>query len=840
MVLADVVLRDLRAAVVAAKQGDVFRPVTVVTWLGIRRLRLELCRRLSTVNVRVIGPEEFAGDRVPGHTVIAVRPGGAVVAEPLASASDVDMTIDAALDVSAAQVVSCPDASVECRVAVSALLRARRCGVAWSSMAVAVATQSSQPMLLDALHVAAVPFYVSRGKPLLQSAAARFVAGAIEVSVRGGNRGALSALWSSVPLVDPATGRLVPVMTWERLSRRWGVVDVHDWRLLVGRCVNGGASAFDVQRAEALVAFVEDLLTTIGNATADGLAAGLSWFLPGPNDENGRSAFGTSRNSEGEAADVVRRVLVEMPDFEPSRAGAEEKRRWFEGSLSGRSMHGSGRVGEGVQIGSPEALCFGSFDEVVVVGLSDEAARREGAGRVGRLAALAVLMNGRSATVTVPRSSARSQREVAPLPELLEALSDVHGTPVTAEDLHVWPSLIVGVQMIPSWQAAVVGTSFPRVESLTDGEALLAMLSLWTSAGGDLLAHPLVDIADGLKASLMASRARRGEAWSAWDGRLTELSGWSPVGSMWSVTRLESFHQCRLRVFLTDVLGARPLDWPENDVDPDARSVGTFVHKVMETLTNELLRIDVDARPSWPMWLTTFGSSHLTQVMQRAVDDLRAEGKLGRGPWWDAQLRWLEARLRHYLAGEVRDPDGFEPLLVESGPTRTDPWILETPVGDVRLQGRADRIETRGVEFRVVDFKTGSLKSLRSLAGSDDPLDDGRKLQLPVYAAMEADRGGFDLSHASGVYVNPLSANRAKRRVSLDVAPLIEPAKALLASGFTSMAEGLFTYETVAEPGNDSFCLFCDVKSCCPVDRITFGRDKLSAGLIADTSGVAQ
>lgn len=838
--LADLVLRDVEAAVRAAKQADAFHPVMIVTWFGMRRLRLEIGRRLSTVNVRVVGAEQFTGDRMPGETVILVRPGSAEDAASPTPLPDVVIPVDVSLDLSAAEVVSCPDASVECRVAVSALLDARCSAVAWSSMAVAVVTQSSQPMLLDALRVAGVPFHVSRGRALLQSAAARFVAGAIEISGSSGNRGAVSALWSSVPLVDPATGRLVPVMTWERLSRRWGVVDAHDWRLLVRRCVAGGAAVFDVDRAEALSRFVEDLSATIGHADADELALGLSRFLPSPNDENGRSAFGPHAYAEGEATDVLRRMLVEMPDFEPTQAGAAERIRWFERSLAGRSMQGTGRVGEGVQIGSPEAMCFGSFDEVVVVGLSDEAARREGPGRLARRAALAMLVNGRSATLTVPRSSARSQREVAPLPELLEAFSDLRGAPITAEDLHMWPSTIVSVQMIPSWQAAVVESGSRLLAALNDNDVRLTMLHSWTSAGGDLLAHPLVETADGLKASLSANRARRSGAWTAWDGGLTELSGWSPVGSVWSVTRLEQFHQCRLRVFLTDILGARPLDRPEDDADPDARSVGTFVHKVMETLTNELLHADVDVRPSWQTWLSMLGPSHLTLVMQRAVDDLRAEGKLGRGPWWDAQVRWLEARLRHYLAGEVRNPDGFEPVLVESGPTRTDPWILATPVGDVRLQGRADRIERRGVELRVVDFKTGSLKSLHSLAGSDDPLDGGRKLQLPVYAAMEADRNGFDVSHASGVYVNPLNANRAKRRVDLDVAPLIGPAKELLASGFASMAEGMFTYETVAEPGNDRFCLFCDVKSCCPVERITFGREKLLASHPADVSGEAQ
>ena len=101
---------------------------------------------------------------------------------------------------------------------------------------------------------------------------------------------------------------------------------------------------------------------------------------------------------------------------------------------------------------------------------------------------------------------------------------------------------------------------------------------------------------------------------------------------------------------------------------------------------------------------------------------------------------------------------------------------------------------------------------------------------------MEADRDGFVLTGATGMYVNPLSAHRSKRRVTFDVASLVEPAKERLRSAFDDMAEGGFTYETVAEKGNEWFCQYCDLKSCCPVDRFATGRTK-AATAATETTG---
>jgi RecB family exonuclease len=855
VVLADRVMNQLLEVIVVAKVGDPFAAVVVITKLGARRVRLELGRRMALVNVQVLSPKQIAewiaNGPIVGVTVVVLGPIDALASEQLEAIHYVPIAMPEPLGLDRVRIVSCPDAAVECRVAVSALLAARSRATPWSSMAVAVATTSSSPMLTAALSAAGIPFHLSAGRVMTQCVAARFVVGAIESSSSNWNRGAISALWSMVPIVDPATGRLVPVEQWERISRRYGVVDAHDWPLLVERCSRSpfGVVASDVVAAVALAAFVERLVDTIGSASPAELALGLSTFLPDPGSTIGRSVFGVSSSAEGEATDDVRKVLFTIPTRSDSDSGSgsgsgsgellssDELVRAFEKALVGRTMMGTGRVGEGVQVGTPEALSFGAFDAVVVVGLSDEGTRRDDDRRVLRSTALATLVNGRAATLTVPRSSARSQRAVAPFPGLLEALTLVHSLPVTADDLHAWPSALEGVEMIPSMTAARVGSS--GCPSLDVADQDLVELHDELGHGADLLGDDLVaGVSLGLRRSVTADRARRSDEWSSWDGKLAELSGWSPQDSVWAVTQMESFHQCRLRVFLTGVLGARPLDRPEDGSDPEARSVGTFVHKVMEYLAGDLLQIELSQRPSWNVWVEGLSSDDLRVVIDRAVIDLRAEGKLGRGAWWEAQIRWLEARLRHYLAGEAGAGDGFEPIQVEGGPTRDAPWILSTRVGDIRMQGRADRIEARGETIRVVDFKTGRLTSLQGLGDSADPLDEGRKLQLPVYAAMTANALSVGTDGASGVYVNPLSPHRSKRRVTMDVSSLIEPAKTVLREAFENMNEGMFTYETVAGKGNDKFCLFCDVKACCPVNRIVMGKTKAAAASVGVSASV--
>ena len=95
---------------------------------------------------------------------------------------------------------------------------------------------------------------------------------------------------------------------------------------------------------------------------------------------------------------------------------------------------------------------------------------------------------------------------------------------------------------------------------------------------------------------------------------------------------------------------------------------------------------------------------------------------------------------------------------------------------------------------------------------------------------MHADEQGVVYGHVSGVYVNPLRPDRAKRTVMFALSEeRVAAAKAMLVDAFESMADGHFGYRTGIKAGGDDFCRWCDMAACCPVDRITLSRAKPAA-----------
>lgn len=116
------------------------------------------------------------------------------------------------------------------------------------------------------------------------------------------------------------------------------------------------------------------------------------------------------------------------------------------------------------------------------------------------------------------------------------------------------------------------------------------------------------------------------------------------------------------------------------------------------------------------------------------------------------------------------------------------------------------------------------------MTGSDDQLDEGRTLQLPIYAAMAAEHFHYDVDKAHGAYINPLSADGVKRKLDVDAGLLSGPARQLLSRSFQDMAAGEFTFAIAADPqASEDMCRFCGMSSCSPTDRLEQGRTMLAA-----------
>jgi ATP-dependent helicase/nuclease subunit B len=220
----------------------------------------------------------------------------------------------------------------------------------------------------------------------------------------------------------------------------------------------------------------------------------------------------------------------------------------------------------------------------------------------------------------------------------------------------------------------------------------------------------------------------------------------------WAITQLEQHATCGLRYFGTYVLGLR------EEVDAVAITAiepidrGNLVHNVLEHLVGEWMAIPARSRPPW------LQGAHLDAQLLRAVElldlyaqPLESQNKLGHTSSWLAERAQILRSIESCLRDEA--DAGTQPLaaeynfsgLVVAAPTEGDHDGSAAGVPHTSFHGKIDRIDvlTDGA-LRVTDFKTGKA-SIRTA----DPLEGGRKLQLPMYA-IAADRDRGDLFGAAG------------------------------------------------------------------------------------------
>jgi CRISPR/Cas system-associated exonuclease Cas4 (RecB family) len=136
----------------------------------------------------------------------------------------------------------------------------------------------------------------------------------------------------------------------------------------------------------------------------------------------------------------------------------------------------------------------------------------------------------------------------------------------------------------------------------------------------------------------------------------------------------------------------------------------------------------------------------------------------------------------------------------------------------VQLRGAVHRIDlTDDGGVLVIDYKGGSGRAFSGLA--ENPLDDGRRLQLPLYARAVAERLGRTGPRTGAYWLT--KANEV-RPIDLDDS-LEEELEQAVGAVLDGIGDGLFP----GRPGDVvgwprlSFenCKFCDFDRICPTDR---------------------
>jgi ATP-dependent helicase/nuclease subunit B len=200
----------------------------------------------------------------------------------------------------------------------------------------------------------------------------------------------------------------------------------------------------------------------------------------------------------------------------------------------------------------------------------------------------------------------------------------------------------------------------------------------------------------------------------------------------WSASKLESYGTCPFYFYIAYGLELEPRTPPEEGYD--VRMLGSMLHQILEFTYD---------RASDPTHL-----DECLQLMPEIAQEVFAAAPAEYGfrptPLWQIQQAELIGILEQTItaldqASQGYTPRHFEPRFGMGNPSLT----LQTEIGPVRLHGYIDRVDA-GPDggLRIIDYKAGSAAiSLRDL-------EEGRRLQLPIYAL--AARDALDLGEISG------------------------------------------------------------------------------------------
>ena len=295
-----------------------------------------------------------------------------------------------------------------------------------------------------------------------------------------------------------------------------------------------------------------------------------------------------------------------------------------------------------------------------------------------------------------------------------------------------------------------------------------------------------------------------------------------------------------MQYLLGNVLHISALDEPEELLTMSPLTRGSLVHAILEDFMRAAQQQNALPGPG-----EEWNAAHralLQDVARTKFAEFEALGLTGQQLLWQIEQARVRRELDEFLREDerLRAEYGVAPHAVEMKfglPGAERPAVNW---GDLAFHGAVDRvdIDPQGRFVLVLDYKTGLAGPYGVL--NQDPLDRGRRLQLPIYglAAREVfgpevriraaywfvtDRGGFVLRPAQPV---ELSA--------------IEPGFATTVGAITDgIRGGLFP----ANPGEESQrsfenCAYCDFDSVCPARRDQIWQRKQGDPRLAGYAGL--
>ena len=312
----------------------------------------------------------------------------------------------------------------------------------------------------------------------------------------------------------------------------------------------------------------------------------------------------------------------------------------------------------------------------------------------------------------------------------------------------------------------------------------------------------------------------------------------APTARPFPPTALETWAACPYRYFLAHVLRLGALDTPEEIFSISALDRGTLGHEILERFIREIRQdghLPVSGQPWGPA-----DHQRLMSIAAQSFQDAETHGVTGKRLLWDMVKTEILSDLETFLEADsiLREASETEDVQVE---TRFgfggDSTKVIDPDSGIHFRGMIDRMDISGdgKAVLVVDYKTGSAGPYKAL--NDDPIDQGRRLQLGVYSL--AARALFpEADSVSAAYWFSTHRGRFQFAPSAHFNMADEPVAERFREGVAGIVGGINGGIFPANPGpparyGPSNCQYCDFDAICPTRRADLWERKKSDPALA-------
>ena len=735
-------------------------------------------------------------------------------------------------------------------------------------------------LIRDELRMAGIPMAGPDREPLANSGAGRTLIGLLDLCGGTFLRSDVMAWLSGCPVRNPAgaTTGFSPSQ-WDVVTRKAGVVgglqqwrdrlDAHARRLAEDadrRETDGEISESRARgmRSEAAVAqgiraFIDQLAEDL-----DPPGDGASWkeFAEWTTGLLRRYLASNIDGPDDNAQERIQRLLDEFAAADSVNDGATlTEFRQMASELMQTPFGHLGPTGQGVFVSSFAGAAGMAFDAVWLVGMIEGAVppaprrdpllteadwlaaggqdRRQMRMAEERYEYLAAISSAPRRTLSYPVADAASQRQAYPSRWFLEQASQLAGAPVRSGDLaglaaHDW------FTVDDSSERALVNAG--ATSAADERDYRLQRLLQWRHDGRNLRDHPFAR-KDPLERAFRLARRRSMRQLTEFDGNLSGVEAnhrfsIGPGASPISPTALESWATCPYRYFLGYVLRLGSLDTPEEIFSISALDRGTLSHAILERFIEASVQGGNLPAPGAP-WRDD-DRDRLMDIAAQSFREAETRGVTGKRLLWDMAKTEILSDLEAFLETDsvLRAENETADVRVETrfGFGAAAAEVSEPETG-INFRGMIDRIDISGDGQRVlvVDYKTGSAEPYKGL--DDDPIDQGRRLQLGVYSL--AARALFpDATDVSAAYWFSTNRGRFQFVPAVHFNITDESVAERFREGVTSIADGINAGLFPANPGppgryGPSNCQYCDFDAVCPTRRADLWERKKSDAVLS-------